>query len=113
MSRERQLEIVVFGIAVFPHLRRCLPHRGHDSQRRSETVFIGAKAGTERSAAGALLRLGANKRNGGGQAFNQWGKGRALGHRETLGLRRCYAPARVCSATCAGAGRYPRSGAAD
>ena len=65
---ERGLQVAHLGVAVHPGLGGGVGHRGDGARRRAEDALVGADAGDEGPARGALLRLGTDEGHGGGQA---------------------------------------------
>ena len=78
LRRQRLLQIVVFGIAVFPILGRRRAHRVDGLGRRAEQAFIGAQPGPEQPAALALLRFRPDERHRRRQALDDGGEGDRL-----------------------------------
>ena len=78
---ERGLEVVEFGVAVAPDAGSGLGHGGDGARRGAEDALVGADAGDEGAAQGALLGLRADEGDGGGEAGGEGGQahGRAPG----------------------------------
>ncbi len=79
VGRQRGPQVMAFGVAVFPHLRRRPGHRRDGAGRGAEDAFVGPDPRGEGASARALLRLGAHEGHRGGQAFSQ-GSEAGAGH---------------------------------
>jgi hypothetical protein len=79
---ERGAQLVTFGIGVHPIAVRRGAHGGKRLRRGAEQTLVGAKPRAERLAAAALLRLRADERHEGGQAFDEAAETRS---RHTMG----------------------------
>src|SRR5690606_18381084 len=75
-------EIVEFGIAVFPRLRRRFGHCRDGAGRGTEGALVGAEPGAERAAEPALAHLGADEGNRLRQTRDQL---RVAGHQQAPG----------------------------
>src|SRR6185312_6429096 len=82
MHGRRQLEVVIVGVAIHPHVAGDLLHARDDARRGAETTFVGAHPGTENPPARPLLRLWPDERDSRGKRADDGGKGRAFGHGE-------------------------------
>ena len=71
MGGDGGAQVVHFRVGVFPAVNRRGLHCGNGAGRGAEGGFVRPKAGFERHAPGAFLRLGSDKGHGGGQAGGQ------------------------------------------
>ncbi len=79
MAGEGVLEIVILGVAVFPHVVRCGRERPHRAGSRTEAAFIGAEPCREGNSAPAFQRFRADKGHRRGQGVDH-GRLRYAGH---------------------------------
>src|SRR6185312_10194663 len=80
MHGRRQLEVVIVGVAIHPHVAGDLLHARDDARRGAETAFVCAHPGTENPPARPLLCLWPDERNSRGKRADDGGEGRAFGH---------------------------------
>ena len=74
MVCQRLAQIVIFRIAIFPHILRAFAHRLFDRGCGAKATFIGPDASPKDLAGGTFLRLQTDKGNGGRKGLNEWGK---------------------------------------